>query len=95
MEIKREPVSEKANVEDWTKRITALNVDAEGPRMNVNTQFEQETQQKKNRIDMNRANKQEQQEQLKADEEEAAVRGQKEFNKLVAENEANAPSIIE
>jgi hypothetical protein len=93
--IKEEQDSEKANVEELEKQIAALNEDAEAQRGTIETQFRQESQQKTARFEMNIANEQEQQEVLKREKEEAALRGEEEYNRLVAENDLHAHQFTE
>ena len=91
--VREEQDAEKANIEELTKQIAALNEDANAQRLTIETQFKQEMQQKMTRFEMNMANEQEQQEQLGKEKEEAAVRGQQEYDQMMEENRQNTEQI--
>ena len=91
--IREEQEVEKANVEELTKQIQALNEDANAQLMTIETQYKQEMQQKMNRFEMNMANEQEQQEQLGREKEEAAIKGQEEYDRIIEENQRNTEQI--
>jgi hypothetical protein len=91
--IREEQDSEKANVDELMKQITALNKDAEAQRATIETQYRQEMQQKINRFEMNMANEQEQQELLKKEKDEAVVRGQQEYDQIVTQNDQHTEHV--
>jgi hypothetical protein len=74
--IKQEQKSDKADVEELEKQIAAFTDEADAQRGTIETQLRQESQQKNAGLEMNIENEQEQQEILKREKEEAALRGE-------------------